>query len=394
MSGSTSRRAIALALLACLAPVVAGVGAADELPSGSDTTMVVVEHDRSPAQPTVDENVTVTATLRSLANGDDDYLVTDMRLYEERDASGDVLASDTSDDLLAPGGSVQKSVEAGFDEPGQKNLSIRLRLQTNRGDPVTIVRPVTVTVRDSHPEVALRAGRVNRADETGLNLTVANGLDEPIRSVSMRLRGDGLTVADPERVRSVLEAGETATFAFDAADATVGDATVRLRLGYTAPDGERRVLRRDLSLSLQPVRNPANISLTDIDFTAMESGVAIRGSASNPGGQAARSVTVAVAEGENVGPTSGQSSFFVGEVPASDFSAFDVTAQVETNETVRIPLEVSFVADGVEVKRTVHVRYDPPNPAPRSSGGGGLPLLPVVLILVVVGAAVGWRRYR
>jgi hypothetical protein len=394
MSPRPSRRAIALALLACLAPVVAGVGAANELPSGAETTMVIVEHDRSPAQPTVDENVTVTTTVRSLANGDDDYFVTDLRLYEERDARGEVLASNTSDDLLAPGGRVVKSVEAGFDEPGRKKHSIRLRLQTNRGNPVTIVRPVTVTVRDSHPEVAIRAGRVDRADETGLNLTVANGRNEPLRSVSMRLRGDGLTVADPERVRSVLAGGETASFAFDAVDATVGDASVDLRLGYTAPDGERRVLRRDFDLTLQPVRNPANISLTDIDFAQTESGVAIRGSASNVGGHSAQSVTVRVLEGDAVGPASGGATFFVGEVPPSDFSAFDVTADVQTNETVRIPLEVSFVADGVEATRTVQVRYDPPEPAPSSAGGGGLPLLPIALLVVVVGAAIGWRRYR
>lgn len=391
-----SRRLVGVALLAAaLAVVGAGVAAADGLPSDSDTTLVIVEHDRSPAQPTVDGNVTVSATTRSVENGDDDYFVEGLTLYERPGARGDVLATNDSRVLLAPGSSVTKSVEAGFEEPGRKNLSIEVSLRTTGGEPITIVRPVTVTVRDSHPEVALQAGRIDRADETDLELTVANGLEQPVRSLSLRLRGEGLTVADPERVRSVLAGGETATFAFEAADAAAGPATVGLRLGYTGPDGERRVLRRSLDLSLQAVRNPANITLTDIGFTPTEAGVEIRGSASNPGGADAQSVTIDVLDGDGVGPAPSESTFFVGAVPASDFSAFDVNAALDTNETVTIPLRVTFVADDVEVERTVRLRYDPPDrPANPSGDGGGLPIVPIALLLVVIVAVVGWRRYR
>lgn len=396
----TPARVLALLVLAvaCVTVLGAGVAGADGLPSGSDTTLVVVDHDHGPAQPTVDENVTVTTTIRSVENGDEDYFVAGVWLYGKPDARGDVLASNTSDELLAPGGAVEKSVETDFDSAGRKNLSLRIRLETTDGQPVTLVRPVTLRVRDSHPEVALRATRVDRAGETGLNLTVANGLDRPIRSLSLRLRGEDVTVAEPERVRSVLGGGETTTFRFTGANASVGEATMRLRLGYTAPDGERRVLRRELGISLQSVRNPANVTLTDIDVTETESGVEIRGSASNAGGADARSVQVAVVADGRVRPAESGSSFFVGTVPASDFSAFDVTASVSGNASVSIPLRVSFVADGVTVERTVHVRYDPSGDALQSSAdgggdGGGMTLLAVVGLVVVAGA-IAWRRYR
>jgi hypothetical protein len=393
------RRTVVVALLVAAVPFVAllGVGpaVAEELPSGSETTMVLLEHDHAPDQPTLDENVTVTAGVRSLANGHQDYFVTDMRLYEERNAEGDVLASNTSDELLAPGGRVEKSVETDFETAGLQNLSIRVRLRTTDGRPITIVRPVTVRVRDSHPEVALQASRVDRAGETNLDLRVANGLNESIRSLSLRLRGGEVTVADPERVRSALAAGETATFRFNGSDATVGSTGMTLRLAYTAPDGERRVVRRTLPVSLQAVGNPANITLTNLELTPTASGVEIRGSASNEGGKPANSVKVTVLDGDRVGPAPGGSSFFVGSVPASDFSAFDVTASVRGNETVSIPLRVSFVDDGVEVSRTVTLSYTPPSrPAEPSNSGGGLPLIPIAAVVVLLLAVGGWWRLR
>lgn len=393
------RRTVAVALLVAAVPIVSllGVGpaVAQELPSGSDTTMLILEHEHGPDQPTLDENVTVTATVRSLANGDDDYFVTDLRLYEERNATGDILASNTSDELLAPGGRIEKSVETDFETAGRQNLSIRVRLQTTNGRPITIVRPVTVRVRDSHPEVALRASRVDRAGESRLNLSVANGLNESIRSVSLRLRGDDLSVADPERVRSALAAGKTATFAFNASNAEPGPTGMDLRLAYTAPDGERRIVRRTLPLTIQAVRNPANITLTNLELTPTATGVEIRGSASNEGGSAANSVKVTVLEGERVGPASSGSSFFVGSVPESDFSAFDVNAVVSGNETVSIPLRVTFVADGVEVRRTVTLDYTPPaGPTEPPNAGGGLPLIPIAAVLVVLLAVTVWWRRR
>jgi hypothetical protein len=397
---SISRRGVAAAALVGAAVVfvaVLGVGpaVAQELPSGSETTMVVIEQDHGPDQPTLDENVTVTAGVRSLDNGHQDYFVTDMRLYEERNAEGDVLASNTSDELLAPGGRVEKSVETDFETAGLQNLSMRVRLQTTDGRPITIVRPVTVRVRDSHPEVALQASRVNRAGETNLDLRVANGLNESIRSLSLRLGGGDVSLADPERVRSALAAGQTATFRFNGSDATVGSTGMTLRLAYTAPDGERRVVRRTLPVSLQPVRNPANITLTNLELTPTASGVEIRGSASNEGGKPADSVKVTVLDGDRVGPAPGGSSFFVGSVPASDFSAFDVTASVRGNETVSIPLRVSFVDDGVEVSRTVSLSYTPPTgPAEPPDRGGGLPLIPIAAVVVLLLAVGGWWLLR
>jgi hypothetical protein len=393
------RRTVVVALLVAAVPFVAllGVGpaVAEELPSGSETTMVLLEHDHAPDQPTLDENVTVTATVRSIANGHRDYFVTDLRLYEEPDAEGDVLASNTSDELLAPGGRVEKSVETDFETAGLQNLSIRVRLRTTDGRPITIVRPVTVRVRDSHPEVALQASRVDRAGETNLDLRVANGLNESIRSLSLRLGGGDVSLADPERVRSALAAGETATFRFNGSEATVGSTGMTLRLAYTAPDGERRVVRRTLPVSLQPVGNPANITLTNLELTPTASGVEIRGSASNEGGKPADSVKVTVLDGDRVGPAPGGSSFFVGSVPASDFSAFDVTASVRGNETVSIPLRVSFVDDGVEVSRTATLSYTPPSrPAEPSNSGGGLPLIPIAAVGVLLLAVGGWWRLR
>jgi len=398
MTFTSGRRGLLVALLVVgvvLSTPASGLAAAERLPNDSDTTLLIVEQTRTPEQPTVDENVSITATVRSLENGEADYFVTDVLLYEEPDAGGDVLARNDSRELLAPGGTVRKAVETDFDDAGRENLSVRIRLRTMGGEPITLVRPVTLRVRDSHPEFAVQAQRVGRSGETTLNLSLANGDDEPIRSLSLRLRGAALTVEEPTRVQSVLQGGETATFDFDASDATSGATDLDARLGYTAADGERRVIRRSLDLSLRSVRNPANITLTDIRLTDTDRGVEIRGSASNVGSTDAQSVSVAVLDGSNVAPAVSQSTFFVGTVPASDFNAFDVAATVHTNETVSIPLRVSFVADDVEVERTVEVRYTPERSEdPVDSGPDSLVLGAAVALLLVLIGAVLWRRYR
>lgn len=183
-----------------------------------------------PDQPTLDENLTVTARVRSLADDESDYFVTDTRLYEEPDDEGDVLASNTSSELLAPGGRVEKSVETDFNAAGLQNLSIRVRLRTTDDRPITIVRPVPVRVRESHPAVALQPNRVTRAGETRLNLRVANGVNESIRFLGLGLRGGDLPVEEPERVRSVHPAGQTATVRFKGSADTVGATELDVRL--------------------------------------------------------------------------------------------------------------------------------------------------------------------
>jgi hypothetical protein len=70
---------------------------------------------------------------------------------------------------------------------------------------------------------------------------------------------------------------------------------------------------------------------------------------------------------------------------------------------VTVPVEASYVVDGVRQDRVIGVEYDPQSgrqgqPAsagPPQQGGGGPPLgLLAVVVVVGVVAVLGWRRYR
>jgi cobalamin biosynthesis Mg chelatase CobN len=127
---------------------------------------------------------------------------------------------------------------------------------------------------------------------------------------------------------------------------------------------------------------------------------------SNPGTTDISGVEIEVGETQLVGPAQSQSSFFVGNITSSDFTNFQVNAQLRTrtNQTMTVPLRTSYVIDGVRQERIVEVEYDPQ--AARAGGeqgqmqrqaqsdSSGLPLGLVGVVLVVALAVFGWRRYR
>lgn len=253
---------------------------------------------------------------------------------------------------------------------------------------------------ERHPDVAITADEVSPGGVTHLNLTVANGLDRSIRSASVELAPDTFEVAEPRRVRSGIQSGEAATFSFRATGASSGPTVVPVTVSYTTANGSERRLHRDLQLTLESVTNPARVTLTELRVEREGDRLTVRGSASNVGRSAATGVVVTVEEGTNVGPAQSESTFFVGEVPSSDFSSFEVAAQLRANGSVEIPLRVSYDAGDARVNRTVDVDYVAEQPTPagaeQSGGdGGGFPATAVAGVLVALTVVVvAWRQFR
>lgn len=250
-----------------------------------------------------------------------------------------------------------------------------------------------------HPAVAIGASPVSPGGDTALNLTVANGLNESIRSMSLEIRPSDFVVSEPRRVKSGIGSGESVAFTFDAAGAESGRTVVPLSVSYTTASGSQRGFERDLSLTLDAVRNPARLALTELRVTPQGERLLVRGSASNVGATDATGVVVVVEEGAGVGPAESESTFFVGRVPASDFNSFEVAATHRTNGSVDIPLRVSYVAEDTRTNRTVTVSYVPdssPGADSRnpSESDSGLPIAAAAGVAVVLLALiVAWRRF-
>ncbi|MBX0302781.1 CARDB domain-containing protein [Haloarcula salinisoli] len=202
---------------------------------------------------------------------------------------------------------------------------------------------------------------------------------------------------------------ENATVSRTIVDAVPPSSTEQVRLNASllaasadvvvTADYESASVQRSVETTRTLRATPAAIELTGLDISREDGVLQITGSTSNVGTTMARSVTVRVLPGENVEPAAPNRDFFVGEVPGSDFSSFDLTART-TGNVSEIPLEVSYLVEGERTKETFSVPVDSGlsgEPERQASGGPGAVLLAVlglgaVTVLVVAGFLV--RRYR
>jgi len=295
--------------------------------------------------------------------------------------------------------------EAAFDftggvaEAGEYPVEVTLSYTTADGESRRLTRlfradftpPAQPT---DHPQLAVETESAVEGAWRSLNVTVSNGMETPVRQVSLEADSDAVTVRENRRVVPSLAAGTERTFSYRARTADSGTYPVNLTLIYTDGDGVERRITRTATADLTPPDNPGNVSLTGVNAEWEGDRVAVSGSAANLGGEAVESVVVSVTDGENVRETQPQPEYFVGTVESSDFVTFDVNARLSDNRTT-VPLRVSYVVDDVTRTRTVEVDVGPaPTGVGESrSGGSSFPLAPVGgLVALLIVAGVWWTR--
>lgn len=389
------RRATPLALAALV--VASALTVAVSPAAGGAFISVDVSTSPDPAPPGTD--VTVTTTVENMQADGEPYKLQRVELRETRERNESEIASKNPSTFVREDESVTVNLSEGMDETGEFDRYVHLKFISSSGDVVTMVRPVTVTVEQSHPATSLSADDASASGKTDLSLTVANGLPDEVRGVTVELESDDVTLMEDRHVVSSLKPGNEATVQVPVRNVSAGKQTVDARLSYLTAGGESRSVTRTLSATVEDEGRPAEIDLTGQRVTQEGSKVIVRGSAANVGSTNASSVKIAVAGGENVMPAQNQASFFVGEVKASDYSSFEVHARLttNTNQTVTIPLQVSYSDDGERITRTIDVQYTPTpshEVTPKQSSSG--PLVPALvgLVLVVIVGGLGWRRYR
>ncbi len=266
--------AVAGAVVAGLTLPAVGTAAADE------GDVLVVQPTVSPAQPTTDENFTVTARLTNVAEtGNDRYYVESVAVRNGSDESSTLYGRNDDFQAVLAGETTGQPVEVDVDEPGNRTLYLHTELQLQSGETVDVVRPLSLVVRDRHPSMSLTASGVGPAGETQLNLTVANGLETDIRGLTVDVSATNTTVEDNQRVGASLTPGDARTFRFTGTETVAGPQTATVTLSYATPDGDQRTVTRELS-AVAPEPEAVDPSL---DLTADPVGVS---------GETALSVTV------------------------------------------------------------------------------------------------------
>lgn len=402
------------ALEATAATGVREGAAAEEDGNGSDATsesdgrvrhpdgLVFVDVETNESDPVPDRNFTVTATVENSRESGESFVVREVAVFEAA-APGpddDPLNHTDIDHRVRPGDTETARVSVELDESGERTLGVRVRLQSTNGAWTNSVRPVTVDVGHPHPGLAVRTDETLPGSPGNVTVSVSNGLDVPVRNVDLRLRADEVTLDDPRRVAPSIAAGEERTFTFVASGPTAGPETFEAHLSYVPGNGSSRDLTRTLDARFRAPTSPGAVNLTGLEVVREDDRLTVRGTASNVGNTDVSSVLIEVGDRGPVRPGRSNADYFVGRVPASDYASFEVQARLTDNvSAATVPLEVSYLVDGVRRERTVQVAYEAPDTdADSESSGGGFPLSGAPLALaggvgVLAIGGVGWRWF-
>lgn len=246
-------------------------------------------------------------------------------------------------------------------------------------DPIEEDASLTVTTFGDGPRPALRTELINlgNAPLADVVLTVYDGDDDPItQRTAADVPPDG-TVTTPINVTGI-----------DAAELTVEASYRTGSIDGTVSD--------TVSYSTAPGR----IELTGVEVEQRPGEVLVRGDASNTGLSDTQGVVVRIPDVEGVDPI--QQDLFVGEVPASDFVQFELSAELADDRST-IPLEVEYLVDGDRVTETVDVDAADATLQQTAgdggfdddgSGGFGIGAALLALLALAVVSIAGYGVYR
>lgn len=482
---------VAVVAVVLLATVPSAPASADGFVSVSTTV--------TPDQPTVEEEFRISAAISNGPDSDTTYRISKLRVTEQRDGDSEELASRELSNRVSPDETAQEGIDVTLNETGEQTVYLQIRLLDDTGDRRTVVQPVTVDVRDPHPQIGISTESAAPGEARPLTVTLSNGLDSRLSNVELQIGSQNLSIRNDrrvvagigpesdqtfefsvtptgeqrqpvtvsveysldgerrtlertvqtdfsprngsserpqlqlgvqeavpgaqrlvnvtvangltddvrqlqvlvsagnetvsfsatERVQASLAAGGTTTFRFPATVAQSGQYPVTVTLVYT-DEGTRKRVSKTFTGDFTGPSSPGTVELTNVQAVVSGGSLRVDATAGNPGTTTVGGVTVAIGEAEGVG----SSNFFLGEIVASDgFQSFTLTAPV-TGNVSSVPIEVSYVIDGVRTSYTTEIDVaQPQTPAQRpsdgSSGGGillpavGLGVLLVVILLIV-----------
>jgi len=144
------------------------------------------------------------------------------------------------------------------------------------------------------------------------------------------------------------------------------------------------------------VPETARLTVTDVGMERDEEtgAVVVTGNVGNTGFGTARGTVVSVGEADGVEPSYPSADDFVGEVPESDFTFFELTAEVDGAET--LPVEARYSTDGQDIVETFELPVEVVETESDEDDGGTTFGATVIAIAVVAVSATAylWRKRR
>ena len=385
LTGGASHRPPRMVLVVLLLLIGGGIVAVGPVAAAQQAQVSDVTV--APAEPAVGEPVTVTVTVSNLASSDGAVTVESVRLRDA--ATGDLLTQTAEIGQIDPGGSLDIPVVITLTEVGLTRIQAEAYVE-NVDRPLgrdRYIQPVVIDVVEPlvRPDLTVSPGTAYGTTD----LTLAN-------YGTLALEAPQLTVSGPDGTPQTyylqdVAPGANRTRTID----TRGWAmqTLSVTATYTANDTTQR-LTVDHALA-ERATEPGQVRLTSVDAVRTAGGIELTGDAANLGELPVEAVYLRVGATDEVAPIPPRADFFVGEVAASEFATFRLTADVAPN-TSAVPVEIRYIMANAETVTTQTVPIDPAVTAPTepTDGGGGLPSLAVVIALIVAAAAAVVYRSR
>ncbi|GAB7010751.1 hypothetical protein [Halorubrum trueperi] len=397
----TSKRSITIA--AILMVLVASTGASVLTASAAQPNVQISNVTTTPSEPTTGESVTVETTISNLQGGNETVKVTD--IYLRTSSSSDTHARVEDTGSVAPGGSLTIPLTTTFESAGEKQLTVHVVVQDESGGHHSYEYPVYIDVSEPDDRAGLSASAGNDSSTTEVELTNYGNTNFSNVEITATTSGN---IFGQEYLFDV-NPGTSQSTVFDTEN--VSDETVTFTASYRAA-GEDRTVSDTIDPSDDQVSG--EIGLTGVETTGSGTSLTVNGEAANVGGTDTESVLISVQDTESVSPTAPSGEYFVGAVDSSEFAAFELTADIDSNVS-SIPVEVTYIVDGERTTTTEQIDVASTNASVSGSGNqaaaaaggqggqgppgaGGQPGLPLtelgIGVAVLLVGGVGFMAYR
>ncbi|WP_251341469.1 hypothetical protein [Haloplanus halophilus] len=293
-----------------------------------------------------------------------------------------------------------------FDGPGRHPLTATLEYRDPDGDRQTVTASRTFDVDPPRVDAELDAEVVRENGTARIDASLTNFGNVPLEDVRLRAEADGETVAR----KLVADVTTESTREVSISESSLPAGPVTLRAVYEA-NGQRH--ETATAVDFTPTTD-GNITLTGIEVIPTGGSIRLAGSASNTGETAVTGAVVSVVGTERVTPVSPAKSYFVGNVPAGEFTSFELTARLAGNRTDTVPVRISYIADGEQHSRVVELTITDVGGAPAGPpadaqpdgppGGGGFLgfgridvfglLVRLAAVVAVGGGLIYWWQRR
>ena len=304
---------------------------------------------------------------------------------------------------LQPGESYDMRVQVKVNENAVfGNNDLKIRKSSSNNTFITENIPLEVRTDDRSLVVSdlIFPDRIEPGSSSEMNIALQNQANSVFRNIDVSLNVEDLPVAPQETSRKRIssigpEESDTASFTLDVdQDAENQLYQMPIDITYQNQAGQEFTTTQTTGVNVGGYPN--------IDVAIEESDIRTSGTGSvtlrilNRGEGQARFAEVSLEESDQYEILS-QDSIYLGTMIADDYQTAEFELYVEEDDKLQLPVKVDYrTGEGDQSMNFTVERemYSSEELSRYTGGNGNLPWIPIVVVLLLIGAVIYWRRRR